>query len=497
MSVSLTQIQNANVASLCNNNGTALQGIATSSNGTTIYVSLYPSGTSLGGVIKSTNSGVSFSTISYLTSSNVTSVSSVACSSDGSVVYACQLGTALYKSTDSGSTWSVIQSNQSLPNTYPGGNPEVSAGYSFANVYKISCDSTGSILLMTTNYAATVYRSADGGTTWTDVYVFPNYKTNANSPSPVSLNTNGSILYAACSNTATDTDYYIYKSTNNGSTWSVMNALGALTTSPFSSISTNLTGDFVYVISAPGGQNQLNIIYETHSVNAAFAGSGYIYIAVSSYNNGNNIAMTDNGTYPGTTDSACSRTYSVTNIYPPGVIPGTPCFKEDTNILCFQDGEEIYRKVQDIRKGDLVKTLKNGYLSVDMIGNKKMYNSGEKLRSKEKLFKCTSEHYPELTEDLIITGGHAILVDELSEEQKEKTIDLLGQLYVTDGKYRLLSCFDEKAQPYEVEGIYTIYHFALENDNYYMNYGVYANGLLVESTSKRYLLELSEMTLIE
>jgi len=37
----------------------------------------------------------------------------------------------------------------------------------------------------------------------------------------------------------------------------------------------------------------------------------------------------------------------------------------------------------------------------------------------------------------------------------------------------------------------------LENDNYYTNYGVYANGLLVETSSKRYLKELSEMTLIE
>jgi hypothetical protein len=44
---------------------------------------------------------------------------------------------------------------------------------------------------------------------------------------------------------------------------------------------------------------------------------------------------------------------------------------------------------------------------------------------------------------------------------------------------------------------YTIYHFALENDNYYMNYGVYANGLLVETCSKRYLTELSNMELIE
>ena len=36
----------------------------------------------------------------------------------------------------------------------------------------------------------------------------------------------------------------------------------------------------------------------------------------------------------------------------------------------------------------------------------------------------------------------------------------------------------------EKNEIFTIYNFALENDNYYSNYGVYANGLLVESASK-------------
>jgi hypothetical protein len=63
--------------------------------------------------------------------------------------------------------------------------------------------------------------------------------------------------------------------------------------------------------------------------------------------------------------------------------------------------------------------------------------------------------------------------------------------------YRLFAFLDPRAEPYEVEGEFSIYHIALENENYYMNYGVYANGLLVETCSKRYLKELSGMTLIE
>ena len=56
---------------------------------------------------------------------------------------------------------------------------------------------------------------------------------------------------------------------------------------------------------------------------------------------------------------------------------------------------------------------------------------------------------------------------------------------------------DERATVYETAGSYMIYHLALEHDNYYMNYGVYANGLLVETCSKRYMKELSGMKLLE
>jgi hypothetical protein len=44
--------------------------------------------------------------------------------------------------------------------------------------------------------------------------------------------------------------------------------------------------------------------------------------------------------------------------------------------------------------------------------------------------------------------------------------------------------------------MYTIWHLSLENDNYYYNYGIYANGLLVETASKRMIREFSGMELI-
>ena len=72
-------------------------------------------------------------------------------------------------------------------------------------------------------------------------------------------------------------------------------------------------------------------------------------------------------------------------------------------------------------------------------------------------------------------------------------------MFVTDGKYRLPACVDERTQIYEKPGDYMVYNFALEHEDFYMNYGVYANGLLVESSSKRFLedYELSHMELID
>jgi hypothetical protein len=170
------------------------------------------------------------------------------------------------------------------------------------------------------------------------------------------------------------------------------------------------------------------------------------------------------------------------------------CFKEDAKILT----DKGYVPVQDLRKGSLVKTALNGYVPVDMIGKRLMNHVASNERIKEQLYKCGMDEYPEVFEDLVVTGCHSILVDKfVSEEEKQKAVEVNGDLYVTDKKYRLPACVDERAKVYETAGTYTIYHFALENNDYYMNYGVYANGLLVETSSKRYLKELSNMELIE
>ena len=173
-----------------------------------------------------------------------------------------------------------------------------------------------------------------------------------------------------------------------------------------------------------------------------------------------------------------------------------PCFMKGTQILCFRGEEEVYRPVQDLRKGDLVKTYRNGYLPVHMIGTSSLSNPGHEARIPNRLYKCSKELYPDLFEDLYITGCHSILVPALTNDQWENTKEMLGNVYITDNHFRLMACVDEKSQPYKRDAMIDIYHIALENDDYYMNYGVYANGLLVETCSKRYLTELSNMRII-
>ena len=170
-----------------------------------------------------------------------------------------------------------------------------------------------------------------------------------------------------------------------------------------------------------------------------------------------------------------------------------------TEVVCFKEGTKIltdkgYKLIQDLRKGDLVKTV-NDFIPIHAIGKREIFHPATPIRHKDQLYKCSPENFP-VFEDLVITGCHSILVDEFKEGEREKTIEILKDVYITDEKYRLPACVHERTTVYETRGTYTIYHFALENDNNYYNYGVYANGLLVETCSKRYLKELSNMDLI-
>lgn len=170
------------------------------------------------------------------------------------------------------------------------------------------------------------------------------------------------------------------------------------------------------------------------------------------------------------------------------------CFKSGTYILCktIDDKnakEEIKQiKVEDLTIGTLVKTKYDGFKPIvkiitGEIKNNPQYQHSVTKYNKNQLYVCPTHNFNELFEDLVITSNHCILAFPISEDKKKQILDFMGDIYVTDHKYRIPACLDERCIVYPEEGTFTIYHFALEKECQLSNYGVFANGLLVETAS--------------
>jgi hypothetical protein len=158
------------------------------------------------------------------------------------------------------------------------------------------------------------------------------------------------------------------------------------------------------------------------------------------------------------------------------------CFNYDTKILCLKSGIEEYIPIQDLVKGDLVKTYLHGFLKIDLIGKDTLINDHNS--DFNCMYKMEKTDDNGLIEDLIITGAHSILVDKLSEYQEEY-IKSIGDRLKIDDKYLLLSCTSPDFKKIEDNNIYTYYHFTLEDADENKQYGVYANGILTESQSRK------------
>jgi hypothetical protein len=148
-----------------------------------------------------------------------------------------------------------------------------------------------------------------------------------------------------------------------------------------------------------------------------------------------------------------------------------------------------------------VKTNKNGYKKIKYLIKTKMINSSKKTINKLYVMRKTENNG--LIEDLYVTGSHALLKDELSEKEEKKMNKLISEFKEIkydkkiDDKYKLLACFDKRFEEYNEEGYYHIYHIVLEDDEgIYRNYGIYANGILAESTMEDTLFKMNYYDLI-
>jgi hypothetical protein len=170
------------------------------------------------------------------------------------------------------------------------------------------------------------------------------------------------------------------------------------------------------------------------------------------------------------------------------------CFKEDTKILCLIDNEEKYVNIQDMKPNMMVKTYDEDFVAVDSIGWFNLANGEEEVRNPNALYELTTEDYPELIENLVLTGRHTILVNDLHKEH------LNGYKFARHdklcNKYKLPCIANEKAKLYNKNGLFKIWSFCLKTEDERKNFGIYANGLLVESTSKRDIKSI-EMNFVE
>jgi hypothetical protein len=443
-------------------------------------------------------------TISYSTDSGATwtngidlggSVSSIAADATGQYVVAVVETNgagvpAVYRSIDYGASFSVLLN---------------SPDYSSIGSNCIACSSTGQHLYVG-SYNGDIYVSSNSGNAWTSTASFPNYV------SVITCNYSGQYVYALTSSN-------IYISTNYGQSWNNGMSISSYGCSHIAcdwsgqNVVASCNGDGIYR-STNYGQTWT----KTSAPSNPLVGGGSYYYRIACNSTGQRIVAMDlyNSTLYLSTDAgttwvlqytpesmtseafmgvsmSADGTRSVAGFYAPGTYfldQGTPdlqpvsvpCFLEGTKILCHVNGEDQYIPIETMRPGTIVKTSRDGYKAVKLIGSRLMQNPGTGVRDKNALYLCTKEQYPDITEDLTITGCHAILVDTITEVEREGIIATLERIFITDKKYRLPACVDQKAKEVLVPGPNVVWHFALEHYHDRMNYGVYAQGLLVETS---------------
>jgi photosystem II stability/assembly factor-like uncharacterized protein len=418
-------------------------------------------------------------------SPNFGNVYTIAASASGQVVLAIMNDSQVpYLSTDYGATFTIT--TLSLVGYYP-------------DVCVINSTGTSMMVSSSDGY---IYVSTDSGTTWTNPYQF----------------TNGS-TYLQCSSTSMDRIYVVvydyagpgitYVSTNMGTSWTSLGRSPSATDTNY--IACDWSGQNL-VLSTSAGDGVYRSTNGGVSWTKIFGQTGIFTSNIVSNSTGNRIVVFDDNVYvyyvsldAGATWSTLSTPDTYTrNAYPQMIspdgsfvmsasdvttyfqtlgaadLPSVPCFLEGSKILCQVGGAEQYVAVETIRPGTLVKTSLNGFKPVKLIGSRAMVNLG--LHNKDNLYLCTKANYPELTDNLTITGCHAILVDHITDAQRQGIIKTLERVFVTDKKYRLPACVDERAELVQTSGTFTVWHFALEHADIKMNYGVYAQGLLVESS---------------
>lgn len=177
------------------------------------------------------------------------------------------------------------------------------------------------------------------------------------------------------------------------------------------------------------------------------------------------------------------------------------CFKEKTLILCLMNRKLRYLPIEYLNKFTYVYTKKDGFKRIKFLIKMRLLNSLTRTINKLYIMKKTDNN--RLIKDLYVTGSHSILKDNLTEVESNKMIRLLDKLKehkynrILDEKQKVIACFDKEFEQYNEQGYFNIYNIVLENNgDVEKNYGIYANGILVESTNEKTLKKDIDIELI-
>lgn len=152
-------------------------------------------------------------------------------------------------------------------------------------------------------------------------------------------------------------------------------------------------------------------------------------------------------------------------------------------VLC--DGQYTDKRIDSVCAGDIVAVGNNRGLPVRYVFSQTIINVPGQGKKKDKLYVLYKSDYNELIDDLVLTGGHPILVDDYQSAQEKEQHKIIWrdatERKIGD-KIRLLTFLKEKARLYENYGEFIVYNVVLDTPN--ENEMIWLNGLLTESLSE-------------
>ena len=159
-----------------------------------------------------------------------------------------------------------------------------------------------------------------------------------------------------------------------------------------------------------------------------------------------------------------------------------PCYSKGTKILCLINNDYKYVPIEDLKSGDIVKTYLHGDKEIIYVGQGKFKNNTNNFT--ECMYKMKKSSNSSLIEDLIVTGYHSVLVDDLGK-YKDINNKLFNKEPKLDDKYLLLASVSEDFIKMMDKNEYIYYHICLENEDDNKHYGIWTNGILSETISKK------------